>query len=192
MNHQTTSSSFTTEPSAPSNVSALVISNTPATAPAEVPPTKTKRKPQSPARVKDSKSTDNTDTRCRHFTFKGRRCRLNALDPASGLCFRHIGSQFQPSDQDLSSAFVGLLGGFHSPCQIHAFLTEVAVLLVQNRISTRRAAVLTYLGQTLLRTLPAIEDELDAHEQKVPWIFDLPRPKNDEPNSYTSTQDNSK
>jgi len=134
------------------------------------------------AKARDSKPAANkvaaqNDGRCRHYTFTGRRCRLAPLDPISGLCFRHIGRQFQPSDEDLSSAFVGLLSGFDSPSRIHAFLTQVTVLLVQNRVSTRRAAVLTYLGQTLLRTLPAIEGELNRLDQPQQFIFDLPRPK---------------
>jgi len=92
-----------------------------------------------------------------------------------------MGRQFQPSDEDLSSAFAGLLSGFDSPSRIHAFLTQVTVLLVQNRVSTRRAAVLTYLGQTLLRTLPAIELELNPPEEDQQILFDLPRPRSDEP-----------
>ena len=115
--------------------------------------------------------------RCRHYTATGRRCRLTVLDPTSGLCFRHVGRQFQPTDEDLSPAFVGLLSGFQSASRIHDFLTQLTVLLVQNRISTRRAAILAYLGQTLLRTLPAINDELEPVEQ---IIFDLPRPKRDD------------
>lgn len=100
------------------------------------------------------------------------------MDPASGLCFRHVGLQFQPTDEDLSPAFAGLLSGFQSALRIHDFLTQLTVLLVQNRISTRRAAILAYLGQTLLRTLPAIEEELEPGEPQI--IFDLPRPKRDD------------
>jgi hypothetical protein len=117
--------------------------------------------------------------RCRHFTSTGRRCRLAVLDPASGLCFRHVGLQFQASDEDLSPAFLGLLSGFQSASQIHAFLTQVTVLLVQNRVSTRRAAILAYLGQILLRTLPAIEHELDPSDQDEEIIIDILRPQRD-------------
>lgn len=119
--------------------------------------------------------------RCRHYTSTGRRCRLAILDPASGLCFRHVGLQFQASDEDLSPAFLGLLSGFQSASQIHAFLTQVTVLLVQNRVSTRRAAILAYLAQILLRTLPAIEHELNPTDKEPDIIFDLPRPKFDQP-----------
>src|SRR5215467_14124559 len=104
MNHQTTNSSFSTELSAPTTVTALVISDQSATAPAEDPQTNTKRRSPSSSKARDSKPTaGKDDNRCRHYTFKGRRCRLTALDPASGLCFRHLGREFRTSDEDLSS-----------------------------------------------------------------------------------------
>jgi hypothetical protein len=106
--------------------------------------------------------------RCRHYTSTGRRCRLAVLDTASGLCFRHVGLQFQASDEDLSPAFLGLLTGFHSAPRIHAFLSQVTVLLVQNRISTRRAAILAYLGQILLRNLPALGQPENAPKDTDP------------------------
>jgi hypothetical protein len=135
MNHQTGNSIFTKAPSAPSNASALVTSEQAPGAPAETPQSKTRRSSQTLAKAKDSKPVATkilaqNDGRCRRYTFTGRRCRLAPFDPVSGLCFRHIGSQFQPSDEDLSSAFVGLLSGFDSPSRIHAFLTQVTVLLV--------------------------------------------------------------
>jgi hypothetical protein len=106
--------------------------------------------------------------RCRHYTSTGRRCRLAVLDTASGLCFRHVGLQFQVADEDLSPAFLGLLTGFHSAPRIHAFLSQVTVLLVQNRISTRRAAILAYLGQILLRNLPALSQPENVPKDSDP------------------------
>lgn len=154
MNQQTANSSFINNSSAPDN---------------------------SPATGKARRAAANkNDLRCRHYTAAGRRCRLAVLDPSSGLCFRHKGLQFQPTDEDLSPAFVGLLSGFDSPLRIHAFLTQVTVLLVQNRVSTRRAAILAYLGQTLLRTLPAIELELNPTGEQQQVVFDLPCPKRDD------------
>ena len=190
MNQQNTNSSFTSNSSALSaarSLSSLAQPGNKAGASAETPlPKAASRKSKSPAEANARKgATTNVaagknNDRCRHYTFTGRRCRLAALDPVSGLCFRHIGRQFQPSDEDLSFAFVGLLSGFDSPSRIHAFLTQVTVLLVQNRVSTRRAAVLTYLGQTLLRTLPAIDAELNPPDEQQRIIFDLPRPNRDD------------
>ena len=207
MNQQTiTNPSFTSNSSA-SNLS-LVNPDVQPVAPADSPvPKAATRKSKLPAKASvggliphapnGESAAAQADGRCRHFTATGRRCRLSILDPASGLCFRHAGLQFQPSDEDLSTAFGGLLTGLQSACGIHDFLSQLTVLLVQNRISTRRAAILAYLGQTLLRTLPAIQDELEPEPQ---IIFDLPRPKRDDDISskpdgcdrYTSEMDKSK
>ncbi|PYT62101.1 MAG: hypothetical protein DMG35_08250 [Acidobacteria bacterium] len=62
---------------------------------------------------------------------------------------------------------------------IHAFLTQLTVLLVQNRISTRRAAVLAYLTNQLLHSHRATQKEADDQPQEI--IMDLPRPKRDWP-----------
>jgi hypothetical protein len=114
--------------------------------------------------------------RCRHFTATGRQCRLAILDRASGLCFRHVGRQFLASgDEDLSPAFLGLLSGFQSASRIHDFVTQVTVLLVQNRISTRRAAILAYLAQILLRTLPPSTSKKRLQRTPSQWMRSSPR-----------------
>ena len=130
-----------------------------------------------------SKSISANDSRCRHFTREGRRCRLRVLNPQSGLCFRHAGLQEKQSDaadSDLTAAFSGLLGDFHSAAQINDFLSKLVLLLAQNRISSRRAAVLAYINQLLLRTLPAIEQERDPQSPEnasTPIIvMDVARP----------------
>ncbi|HEV2195021.1 MAG TPA: hypothetical protein VGR55_05545 [Candidatus Acidoferrum sp.] len=184
MNQQSTNSSFTNNSSASSNLAPLVTPGSPqpkeaAATDAPLPKAVTRRS-KSTAIANERKATAvaKNEDRCRHYTSTGRRCRLGVLDPASGLCFRHVGLQFQPSDEDLLPAFGGLLSKLQSACGIHDFLSQLTVLLVQNRISTRRAAILAYLGQTLLRTLPAIEEELQP--EQPPFVFDLPRPKRDD------------
>ena len=54
---------------------------------------------------------------------------------------------------------------------VHDSLAELYVLLAQDRVSPRRAAVLAYLSSLLLRTLP--DDEADAEPEKptVQFIF---------------------
>ena len=175
MNQQTANSSFTNHSSV---TSTLPPHATPAT-PAETPLAKvTTRESQSPAKANAHKAalTNKNDDRCRHYTAAGRRCRHIVLDRASGLCFRHMSRPFQPTDEDLSSAFVGL-AGFQSAVEIHSFVAQLTVLLVQNRVSARRAAILAYLGQLLLRTRQAVDVELNPENGQI--IFDLPRPKSD-------------
>ena len=134
-------------------------------------------------RKEHSKSSSANDSRCRHFTREGRRCRLRILNPHSGLCFRHAGlqdKQSEAADSDVTAAFSGLLSDFKSAAQINDFLSKLVVLLAQNRISSRRAAVLAYINQLLLRTLPAIEQERDpqSHDNaSTPVIVvDIARP----------------
>jgi hypothetical protein len=114
--------------------------------------------------------------RCNHKTPTGRRCRLNATSSASGLCPRH--ASLPTASDDLSASFPTGLDEFMSAVQINAFLSQLALLLVQDRISPRRAAVLAYIQSLLLRTLPAVQIELDPepddHEHR--FIFNLPRP----------------
>ena len=79
----------------------------------------------------------------------------------SALCFRHSAlRETRSSDADLSSAF-NQLGAFRSAIANNDFLSKLLALLVQNRVSTRRAAVLAYITNQLLRTLPAIDHDLD-------------------------------
>jgi hypothetical protein len=126
----------------------------------------------------------NPDAKCSHFTARGRRCRLRAL--RSGLCFRHAARQLQPAqpvDVDLSADFLIQLDDLQSADQINQFLAKLLILVVQNRISARRAAVLAYITNQLLRTLPAIAKEEDAKPTQI--IFDMPGPDRDKPDQTT-------
>jgi hypothetical protein len=120
----------------------------------------------------------NPDAKCSHFTARGRRCRLRAL--RSGLCFRHAALQIQPAqpvDVDLSADFLIQLDDLQSADQINQFLAKLLILVVQNRISARRAAVLAYITNQLLRTLTAIAKEANAEPTQI--IFDMPGPDRD-------------
>jgi hypothetical protein len=100
---------------------------------------------------------------CSHFTARGRKCRLRAL--RAGLCFRHAALQVQPAqpvDVDLSADFLVQLDDLQSADQINQFLAKLLILVVQNRISPRRAAVLTYITNQLLHSLVAIKRQLDS------------------------------
>jgi hypothetical protein len=60
-----------------------------------------------------------------------------------------------PEDCDLSDFFFCPTDRFDSACQINDFLSTVIDLVVKNAISARRAAVLAYITNQLLRTLPS-------------------------------------
>jgi len=115
---------------------------------------------------------------CSARTPSGRRCRMATSDPESGLCFRHASIRLQELNSgDFSEALVCGIKEFHSGVDINHVLGELYKLLAANRITPRRGAVMAYTCNLLLRTLPAIEHEVNPEDQ--PIIFDLPRPKRD-------------
>ncbi len=122
----------------------------------------------------------NEPARCQHRTSTGRRCRLRVVDAHSGLCFRHAQLQLQHFEiPDLSPELVGNLLDFTSAAHINQVLSKLLILLSQNRISPRRAAVIAYVTSLLLRTLPAIEHESGEDDEEVRVIWDMPRPSRD-------------
>jgi len=128
----------------------------------------------------------NESSRCQHHTASKRRCRLRVVDSHSGLCFRHAQLHLQHLEvPDLSPDLVGQLSQFTSAADINHVLSKLLVLLAQNRISPRRAAVLAYISNLLLRTLPAIEKENDPDSDDVRLVWDSRqiRPLTDEPDT---------
>ncbi len=114
---------------------------------------------------------------CAHRTPSGRRCRLPISDFDTGLCLNHALRHKKDRDlADLASALTGKSEEFQTAAGINRSLSELYTLLAQNRISPRRAAVLAYISNLLLRTLPAIEKENDPDADDVRIVWDIPRP----------------
>lgn len=98
---------------------------------------------------------------CWFRTLSGRHCRRPIFDPNSGLCRKHAKVQ-GALDKD---GFINDVSPFLTANPrhlddlegVHSFLSALAVLLAQNRISTRRAAVLSYICTQLIRTNVAID-----------------------------------
>jgi hypothetical protein len=113
-------------------------------------------------------------TTCRHHTRTGRRCRF-PVSQNSVLCFRHAARlETRLIDADVSSSFGDDSADFKSASSINEFLARLAQLLIQTRISSRRAAVLAYIANLELRTIPAIEHELNPYGEIPRISFDPP------------------
>jgi len=95
--------------------------------------------------------------RCSHRDPKGRQCRALALDRRSGLCPRHLAEQQQELAADHFRHLTTRCQFFQTAQGINYSLMNLYQLLAQNRISPRRAAVLSYISSLLLRTLPQID-----------------------------------
>src|SRR6266404_7955443 len=131
------------------------------------------------------------DPKCHHVTLSGRQCRLRAI--RSGLCFLHAALQLQsaqPVDVDLSADFLGQLNDLQSAEQINQFLAKLLILVVQNRISARRAAVLTYITNQLLHSLVAIKREIDSQPVEIDWTgWPEPNHRQSETQAHSSQPD---
>src|SRR5713226_1257779 len=125
-------------------------------------------------------SSINNSARCNHRFPNGMRCRLVGLG-SQPSCPKHTHDVAppQPDPAEIASTLTANLDDFTSAAQINDFLSRLLLLLAQDKISTRRAAVLAYITNQLLRTLPAIAKEENA--EPTSFIFDAPRPERDLP-----------
>jgi hypothetical protein len=125
--------------------------------------------------------------RCLYRAPAGRRCRAEAHDVKLGLCPKHATSlpAAQPS-ADFRQRLTDDTDEFTTAMGIHNSLSELYKLLAADLISARRAAVLAYIANLLLRTIPIVHSELDPESSKDPVRIDidfgdLPRPNRNQP-----------
>ncbi len=136
---------------------------------------------------------------CQQRTPSGRRCRLPVSDRDSGLCFKHATSQkkarglashsLRPDAYlgNLAARLIGDTTEFTSAIPINRTLGEILKLLAEDEISPRRAAVMVYTCNLLLRTLPVIDrengmdDEEHADNSGPVVIWDVCDPDGDVP-----------
>jgi len=129
----------------------------------------------------------NNSARCTYRFPNGRRCRLYVTAVNPNFCPAHAplpANQHDPAE--IASTLTANLDDFTSAAQINDFLSRLLLLLAQDKISTRRAAVLAYITNQLLRTLPAIAKEENA--EPTSFIFDAPRPERDLPETTPGPQ----
>ncbi len=125
-------------------------------------------------------SSINDPARCNYRFANGMRCRLIGFG-TQPFCPKHTQGAVppQPDPAEIASTLTVNLDDFTSAAQINDFLSRLLLLLAQDKISTRRAAVLAYITNQLLRTLPAIAKEENAEPTQI--IFDMPGPDRDRP-----------
>ena len=125
-------------------------------------------------------SSIHNPNRCNHRFPNGMRCRLIGFG-TQPFCPKHtqVALPPQPDPAEIASNLTVNLDDFTSAAQINDFLSRLLLLLAQDKISTRRAAVLAYITNQLLRTLPAIAKEENREDTTI--IFDMPGPERDRP-----------
>ena len=124
-------------------------------------------------------SSINDSARC-HYRFpNGMRCRLIGF-AGQPFCPKHTPCAPAPPSEpvynsaEVAAALTAGLDDFSSAEQINTFLARLLLLAAQDKISARRAAVLTYIASQLLHSiLTLIKEEKDKPTE---IIFDGPRP----------------
>ena len=125
-----------------------------------------------PGPHQDSQPASSSRTHCRHRIRNGRYCQLPVLDLHSRLCFRHFALHNHEAEAaNLSSDLATEPGDFKSAAEIQAFLAKLLRLLAQDRIPARRAAVMAYITNQLLRALTAIQQ--DAKTEPTTIVIDI-------------------
>jgi hypothetical protein len=126
-------------------------------------------------------TSDSSHLHCQHRTASARRCRMAVSEPDSGLCSRHAALLQKNLDQaDLAASLIGDIQEFRSAADINHSLGELYKLQARNKITPRRAAVMAYTANLLLRTLPAIALETNpVGDESSRIIIDMPRPDRD-------------
>src|SRR5713226_9232163 len=119
--------------------------------------------------------TSSTPLHCQYRSSSGRRfCRMAVSDPDSGLCPKHAADRQKELDQaDLASALIGDIQEFRDALTINHSLGELYKLQARNKITPRRAAVMAYTCNLLLRTLPAIARDNDLQPEQPGPMFDF-------------------
>ena len=104
-------------------------------------------------------------------------------NPQSLFCRTHAHlPEFEHAPVDLSATLTAGLTEFKSAVPINEFLSRLLLLQAEDRIPPRRAAVMAYTCNLILRTLPAIDREIHPELEDEPQIIiDLPRPRRDDP-----------
>lgn len=93
--------------------------------------------------------------RCSHTAPSGRRCR-NSASTGSSFCPAH-----QPK-QDPATDLVRDLDQFRSAGDVTVFLSRLIGAVSRGEISTRRAAVLSYVAISLMHALRQLQREKDS------------------------------
>lgn len=101
------------------------------------------------------------EARCQHRFANYKQCRLPAAPP-SPFCLQHA-RLAPPIEEDHSYFLLKSSQDFQTAQGINFALANLFELVAKNRISSRRAAVLAYIGSLLLRTHPAIDSDRKAN-----------------------------
>src|SRR6266849_1556013 len=109
--------------------------------------------------------------RCQFETSDGRRCRMLRHNGHPAFCLFHAHDEMQllESERLGSEIASSITGEFMPATDINFVLGKLFTALAQNRIPPRDAAVLAYIGQLMLHSLPGVKREYPFHYKYEVW-----------------------
>jgi len=109
------------------------------------------------------------DNRCQHISANGRRCRMLRTDDHPALCPQHRRQQLQPDPKTVAAELLRSIEDFNTATAVNHALGRLFALAAANRIPPRNAAILAYICQLLLNSLPAVEHEITCAKGFSAW-----------------------
>ncbi|HEY2458575.1 MAG TPA: hypothetical protein VGI13_14830 [Candidatus Acidoferrum sp.] len=125
--------------------------------------------------------------RCAHLSPSGRRCSQPVCSSDPNYCFVHIPKPApEPAaDQALAAELAAAAGNLDSPEDVNRVLCKVFLAVTQDRITPRKASVLGYLGQMILRSHREIANNRKLEQQLNPptmtGYIDVPQADRSDP-----------
>jgi hypothetical protein len=113
-------------------------------------------------------------TRCQFHFSDGRCCRMLRSPAHASFCAFHAKQELQLIESQRLGGEISasLHGDFLTATDINHVLGKLFIAAAQDRVPLRKAAVLTYMGQVMLSSLPHVKQEFPftykfAHWNKV-------------------------
>ena len=108
--------------------------------------------PKKPAHERDQ---------CQQMTADGRRCQMPRMKDHPSFCYIHAQRQQQVlNPKRVAAELLGPFQDLKTANAVNHALGTLFLLVAQNRIPPRNAAILAYIGQLLLQSLSPVQSEI--------------------------------
>src|SRR5271169_2043543 len=116
-------------------------------------------------------SSTGVAARCQFQFSDGRCCRMLRSPAHSSFCAFHARQELQllESQRLGDEISASLNGNFLTATDINHVLGKLFTAVAQNRISLRKAAALTYMGQVMLSSIPLVKQEFRFEYKFKQW-----------------------
>ncbi len=114
------------------------------------------------------------NNRCQHTSANGRRCRMLRMNDHPSLCLQHQRQQqlqTETAPETVAAELLGSIEDFQTAAAVNQTLGRLFALTAADRIPPRNAAILAYICQLLLNTLPAVEREIIVSKGSNSWEY---------------------